>query len=814
MINNKLVIAYMVRTIHTNVGFEFWTGIKRACEKNNVHLITFEGDTLGKEGTMIYELIKKNVIDGVVTWAASDNSKFLQFYEDRIDNLPLVSMTLPLPKHPVVKIDSYAGMREAIEHLIDTHDITKIGFIRGRTTNNNNQDRYQAYVDVVKERGLNIDPDLMTEPYPMMDYKAAADAVSYFFDRKKYKPGKDIEAIISITETVAMEVMGLVKARGIKIPEDISIISFDNSIEGKTANPKPTAIILPFRDQAAKAVDTVVDLINGRSVVKSVALPGRLSVNKSCGCQDKTIVLADYQIDNILKTGKQKRFSNKREEFTEKDYQKVITETKNEVRVYVDKNYIFSAGFITNYFSHIDKIIEAFATLLHDYDLVSFQSVLQDCLDYVENNGETGNSLVDIMLIIRRRYLDYTRFFKTEHRVRMSNYIAIASLTITELLVQHEQVLLGFQDGFSLNLREFSATVSATYEEEALYEIITPRLKRLNMPECYIVLYENPYNYEFLKPMPQKSRLTYASRGFERVELENDGVLFSTQDILPGRFFPANKKIDMTIIPLIHLDHQLGYFVSVNGPHNKIVYTTVAQQISNSLHGAMLLRIRTKAEANLAKTLNLLKQKTEIVSNSSLGVSDKVESISISMEAVNKAIKDISDQVNAVMDITKNAVEMTENANKLITTLNEHTTKVGEITNIISDISERTSILSINAAIESARAGTAGKGFSIVATEIKKLAAETLTSTNVINEMIETIQFGSTDTKDVIHRIVDIIGNIDNLSTNIQNAINSHVSTTDAISNNIIEASKGTQDISQAITDVATFIDERYSGKG
>lgn len=811
MINGKYVIAYMVRTIHTNVGFEFWTGIKRACRKNDVHLITFEGDTLGNEGTMIYELIKRNVIDGVVTWAASDNSKFLQYYEDRIDKLPLVSMTLPLENHPVVKIDSYAGMREAIEHLIDVHNITKIGFIRGRVTNNNNQDRYQAYVDVIKERGIKIDPDLMTDPYPMMDYRAAADAVSYFFDRKRYIPGKDIEAIISITETVAMEVMGLVKARGINIPEELSIISFDNSIEGKTANPKPTAIILPFRDQAAKAVDSVIELIKGNRVEHSVALPGRLSVNKSCGCQDKTLVLADYQLENILSTGKKKKFVHSRGDFKEIDYETVIQTTREEVREYVEKNYIFSEGFLPQYFEHIDLIISAFAKLIHDYDLLPFQKILQECLDYIENNGEIGNSLVDIMLIIRRSYLDYTKFFDTEKRVKMSNYIAIASLTITELLVQHEQILLGNQDGFSLNLREFSATVSATYEEESLYEIITPRFKRLNMPECYIVLYENPYNYEFLKPMPSKSRLTYANKSFERVTLEEGGVLFDTQEILPAHLFPSNGNIDMIVVPLIHLDHQLGYFVSVNGPHNKIVYTTVAQQISNSLHGAMLLKIRTKAEANLAKTLELLKQKTEIVSNSSLGVSDKVETISISMEDVNKAIKEISDQVNAVMDITKKAVDMTENANTLITTLNEHTAKVGEITEMISDISERTSVLSINAAIESARAGNAGKGFAIVANEIKNLAAETLTSTNVINEMLETIKEGSTDTRDVIHQIVDIIGNINNLSSNIQNAITSHVSTTDAISNNIVEASKGTLDISNAITEVARFIDERYA---
>ncbi len=104
---------------------------------------------------------------------------------------------------------------------------------------------------------------------------------------------------------------------------------------------------------------------------------------------------------------------------------------------------------------------------------------------------------------------------------------------------------------------------------------------------------------------------------------------------------------------------------------------------------------------------------------------------------VESAVHNVADLVNEVEAMALN-----------IQTMNEDTQKIGSVLGVIGDIADQTNLLALNAAIEAARAGEQGRGFAVVADEVRTLAARTQQSTSEINEMLSKLRQG-TDT--VVH---------------------------------------------------------------
>lgn len=229
----------------------------------------------------------------------------------------------------------------------------------------------------------------------------------------------------------------------------------------------------------------------------------------------------------------------------------------------------------------------------------------------------------------------------------------------------------------------------------------------------------------------------------------------------------------------------------------------------------------------LMSTSSELTKDSQTVSSGSSEVSGKAHSLAVSTEemsanircvvtAMEQAAANLTQVSSSAGEMTSTIGEIARNSEKarMITSsatskaktvteqmnlLGQAAREIGKVTESISEISAQTNLLALNATIEAARAGTAGKGFSVVANELKVLAQQTTAATEDIKTRIASVQSFASAGVDAIDRISSVIGEITGIVSCIAAAIEEQATVTKDISRNIAEASSGVQDVNQQV---------------
>ena len=211
--------------------------------------------------------------------------------------------------------------------------------------------------------------------------------------------------------------------------------------------------------------------------------------------------------------------------------------------------------------------------------------------------------------------------------------------------------------------------------------------------------------------------------------------------------------------------------------------TSVSQQMSAAAE-------QTTAQANLVSAA------AEQVSGNTRTVSGSIENLVASIHEIAKNAQDAA-------STARKAVEMATATSGTMAALGRSSQEIGAVIKVITSIAEQTNLLALNATIEAARAGEAGKGFAVVASEVKELARDTAKATEEIGGRIESMQGDTQRAVEAIAEIGTVIERIDALQTKIAAAVEEQSVTTGEISRNIAEATTGTSEIAENIVQVA-----------
>jgi len=158
----------------------------------------------------------------------------------------------------------------------------------------------------------------------------------------------------------------------------------------------------------------------------------------------------------------------------------------------------------------------------------------------------------------------------------------------------------------------------------------------------------------------------------------------------------------------------------------------------------------SKITAESSQLLVAQKQQTQDVVESMQSLTNSVDSISNNVQDAVNSIQDANDKSSQghttmveTISFVDQLADQIDNASQVIIDFEEHNTEIIAVLAVIKGIAEQTNLLALNAAIEAARAGEQGRGFAVVADEVRALAARTQSSTSEINNALDKLKVNS-----------------------------------------------------------------------
>ncbi|MFI7602117.1 methyl-accepting chemotaxis protein [Actinoplanes sp. NPDC049681] len=271
---------------------------------------------------------------------------------------------------------------------------------------------------------------------------------------------------------------------------------------------------------------------------------------------------------------------------------------------------------------------------------------------------------------------------------------------------------------------------------------------------------------------------------------------------------------DLTHDAAVDQRDELGQMATALRRATTTLRQTVSDLAGHSTELATAANSLTATSRQSASSADAGARQAASVAESAAVMSSTIQTVAAGAEEMGASIREISESATQGAGVASRAVSVAANTTDVMAKLGESSAEIGNVIKVITAIAEQTNLLALNATIEAARAGEAGKGFAVVASEVKDLAQETAKATEDIGRRVAAIQADTTGAVAAIGEISEIIARISDFQTTIASAVEEQTVTTNEMSRNVTEAAAAGGQVATTINEVAASVQLTTVGVG
>jgi signal transduction histidine kinase/DNA-binding LacI/PurR family transcriptional regulator/AraC-like DNA-binding protein len=593
-----VTIGMLTARLNGPTEINLWHGVADRAVERNVNLICFSGgiprwpQQYESQKNILFNIAGKPNVDGLLIWANILSHTLdppgMEAFCQRFTPLPIISMGMVLPSFPSIRIDMHDGMHKLLTHLIEKHGRRKIAFIRGLEVSQDAEERYQAYLETLKQYDIPFQPSLVVSG----DFRRYSGTAAV---RQLIETGpKGFDVLVSANDNMAIGAMQALQAHGMRIPDDVIVAGFDDIEETRAITPSLTTVRTPWHLLGSRSVDLVLSQLADEVVPEQILLETEIICRESCGCQQ--MVTDSHQSEAIVQHGvSAARIKNRRADSLEHD----------ELQCDLDQ--------LLSTLTPIRGLEAGLAKKLGDDFLADLHakkkapSAFIQTLEGILSGIPTGTEILEWLDVINSIRTKVSSLFQSKEDVDKAHSLLENGFALVGEMAHRRQLYQRLEAIEQTNrLNRIVQTMVTTYEIETLMKLLAQELPGLGIQTCFLSLYDEKGE------TPAWSRLTLAFRGQERLPLEPGGIRFPTRQLVPQGMLPADRRTAFDVEALYFHEEQIGFVLFEIGPRDGDVYTTLRGHLSSALKSAELVQVALEAEAKAIKSDQL---KTRLLAN-------------------------------------------------------------------------------------------------------------------------------------------------------------------------------------------------------